>query len=75
MDLTSLRKSFIALTRLSSAGPGVSLRGRMSSVRIGREMLGRICGMRFAAGRSKYGAFGSPWVGGRIHGISFVGLV
>lgn len=26
--------------------------------------------MRFAAGRSKNGAFGSPWVGGRIQGVS-----
>lgn len=75
MDLTSLKKSFIAFTRLSSAGPGVSLRGRIWSGRIGRDMFGRMCGMRFAAGRSKYGAFGSPWVGGRTHGISFAILV
>lgn len=74
IDLTSLRKSFTALTRLSSAGPAGSCRARILSVRIGLEELGTMCGIRFAAGRSKYGALGSPWVGGRIHGASFAVL-
>jgi len=64
----------MAWTRLSSAGPGVRCKAWIRSGRMGLEELGTICGMRFAAGRSKNGAAGSPWVGGMIQGNSLDAL-